>query len=176
MKWSIRGLLVVGSVAVIATTTLPAWELWSNDVSITTVTLDSQTSELHYMVHAELRGPGPFPDLDGWVAARLDVSPSQPTSASTIEIRSITHPDLMPTITPVPGTVTHADAFMDAWLDCTGDPCAEDFEIVITRNASVNPPPLQVSGYVQAYAGSSKGESKEQPQDSEVVVSVTGPL
>ena len=177
MKWRTRGLLVVGSLAVIATSTIPAWELWSNDAPITTVTLDSQTPEAHYMVHAELRGPGPFEGLDGWVSARFDVSPAQTVASSTIEIRSITHPDVMPTITPVPGTVTHDDAFMDAWLDCAAgvDPCAEDYEVIVRRDATVNPPPLQVTGYIQAYAGSST-KSKETPQNSEVVVSVTGPL
>ena len=172
MKWLIRGVIVVGSLAAIATSRLPAWELYSNDAPITSGTLDTQTAELHYMVHAELRGPGPFEGLDGWVAARLDVSPSQDNSV-TIEIRSITHPDVMPSSQQVP--VSHADVFMDAWLDCKADPCAEDFEVVIRRNAVLNPPPLQVTGYIQAFAGSNSDSTKE-PQNSEVVVSVTGPL
>jgi len=173
INWRIRILLAVGSLAVIATSQLPAWELHSNDVPLT-ATLDSQTPELHYIVHAELRGPGPFVGLDGWVAVRLDVSPAQSISATTVEIHSLTHPDLMPTVTPVPATVTHSDSFIDAWLECSTDPCAEDFEVVIKRDASANPPPLEVTGYIEAYAGSST-DSKETPHDSEVVVSVTGP-
>src|ERR1043165_8657674 len=106
MNWRVRGLLVIGSLSVIATSRLPDWQLTSNDVPIDG-TLDSQTTELHYMVHAELRGPGPFEGLDGWVAARLDVSPPQAVSATTVELYSITHPDLIPTSTPGPAHITH---------------------------------------------------------------------
>jgi hypothetical protein len=168
MKWRHRALVIVGSVAVIATSQMPAWELWSNEAPIAQVTLDNQTPQVRYAVHAELRGPGPFEGLDGWVAVHLDLS--QPTAITTIEIRSITHPDVMPTTTPA-----DTEAFMDAWLDCSSDPCAEDFEIAIRREPSANEIPLQVTGYIHAYANSSTGAT-ETPKNSEIVVSVTGPL
>jgi hypothetical protein len=175
MKWKTRGLLIGGVLASIATSQIPSWELWSNDAPITSTTLDNANPARTYLVHAELRGPGPFEGLEGWVAAHLDVSPEQSTELITIEIRSITHPDQMPTTSMVPANVTHDDVYLDAWLDCPADPCAEDYEVTIRRDPALDLPPLQVTGYMQAYAGGPP-ESKEQPQNSEVVVTVTGPL
>ena len=175
MTWPTRGLIVVGALAVIASAQIPAWELPSNDAAIAPATLTNETPTLRYAVHAELRGPGPFEGLDGWVAARLDVSPAQPTAVTTIEIRSLTHPDVMPTMVMVPGTVAHSEAFMDAWLECVGDPCVEDFEVTIWRDPNLDIPPLEVTGYVDALAHG-PNEAKTMPHDSEVVVSVEGPL
>src|SRR5262245_28294420 len=96
MKWRRRGLVIAGLVASTASSQVPGWELWSDDASIAPTTLTAQVPSVRYLVHAELRGPGPFEGLDGWVAARLNVAPSQSTPVTTIEIRSITRPDQMP--------------------------------------------------------------------------------
>jgi hypothetical protein len=174
MKWKIRGLLVVGCFAAIASSQIPAWEL-HDAKPFTTAKLDSQTTSLRYLVHAELRGPGPFEGLDGWVAARVDATPAQPTPITTIEIRSLTHPDVMPTTEMIPGTVSHTDVYLDAWLACTTDPCAEDYEVIISRDPTAELPPLDVTGEIEAYAGGPP-ETKTMPENSEVVVTVTGPL
>jgi hypothetical protein len=174
MKWRIRGLLIVGVLASVATSSVPDWELTSNDATYTSVTLTSEVPTAKYLIHAELRGPGPFPGIDGWVAARMNVAPAQSYAATTIEIRSLTHPEVMPVSSMVPANVTRNDVFMDAWLDCPGDPCAEDFEVTISRDPAATEP-FTVTGYTDAYANGDT-DSKETPVNSEIVVTVTGPL
>lgn len=173
MKWLTRMLIVVAGLAAIASSQVPAWQLTDTE-AMTPAKLDSTSTTLRYLVHAELRGPGPFEGLDGWVAARVDASPAQPTSITKIEIRSLTHPDEM-TMGMVPATVSHTDVFLDAWLACTTDPCAEDYEIIISRDPGLDVPPLDVTGVIEAYAGGPP-EAKTMPENSEVVVTVTGPL
>jgi len=174
MKWLIRMLIVLAALAAIASSQIPNWELHASE-PMASATLDSQTTSLRYLVHAELRGPGPFEDLNGYVAARVDARPSQPTPITTIEIRSLTHPDEMPTTEMVPATVSHADVYLDAWLACTTDPCAEDYEVIISRDPTLELPPLDITGEIEAWAGGLT-DTKTMPENSEVVVTVTGPL
>ena len=170
MKWLTRLLIVLAGLAAIASSQSPAWQLTDSEVLAPTK-LDNTSTTLRYLVHAELRGPGPFEGLDGWVAARIDASPAQPTAITKVEIRSLTHPDEM-VAQMVPATVGHTDVFLDAWLACTTDPCAEDYEIIISREPGLDLPPLDITGEIEAFAGG-PSDAKTMPENSEVVITVT---
>jgi len=166
-RWIVRGLIVVGALASLGTEQAPGWYVTTEQPIH--VSLDATASTVKYLVHVELRG-GPFETLDGYVAARIDISPSQASATPNIAISSLTHPDEMISVSSVPQGYTHDDVFIDAWLACESFPCAEDYEVTITGGGTQ----IAVDGVIQAHAGGGPGE--DQPAGTEVLVTVTGPM
>lgn len=75
----------------------------------------------------------------------------------------------------VPAGNTRWDVILDAWLECSGDPCAEDYEVTISRDPALDLGALDITGSIESVAGGPY-EQKEPPPNTEVVVTVTGPM
>jgi hypothetical protein len=152
-------LIVAGAFASIATSQVPpAWTL-SQRGDLTAAVIDNQTPSVRFLVHTELHGAEPIPTLDGVLEANVLVSAqTMATGSATIELHSLTHPDVMPVTHTVGLNNKFSDYLsLDQWLACDVDPCIEEFEIVVQRDASADLPPLDVSGYVQTMAWGKQG-------------------
>lgn len=140
---------------------------------LTPAVLDQQKPTVRYLVHAELHGPAPFEGLDGELRAIVAIAPRlpPPTAASaTIELHSLTHPEIAAATAPAPLTNLGGESLvLDAFLTCERDPCSEDFELVIHRDPLADLPLLDISGHVEAYA---QGTTKHAPDDRSVTVEV----
>ena len=168
-RWIVRGLIVVGGFASLGTEQAPSWGV--TEQQPLTAAIDATTPTVKYAVHVELHG-GPFANLDGYVAARLDISPKQAISTPSIAISSITHPDETISTMSVPAGYSHQDVFLDAWLACEADPCVEDYQVTITGDSMTAP--IQITGYVEAHAGGAPNE--QEPPGTSITMTLPGPL
>src|SRR5512144_2233929 len=93
----VRGALVAAVVASIATSVI-RWSL-SADQTVPIQTLTNQVAELHYMIHAQLSGAGPFDGSSGMLTATVTLTPQSPPPADItlhLKLTSLTHPDQPP--------------------------------------------------------------------------------
>jgi hypothetical protein len=165
-------LIAGGAFASIATSAPPpAWDL-SQDQLLTASVLDNQTPVVRYHVHADLHVPEPQTGLDGVLEVNLSVRARTMSGGSaTLEIDSLTHPDVMPTKMDVGLNNTFNNYIaMDMWLDCTADPCSEDYEVLVQRDPTADLPPIDVGGHITAMAWASKGSI---PADAVLDLTVT---
>jgi len=164
-------LIIGGALASIATSKISGWSLSEQQV-LQPLALDNATTSVRYLVHAELHGPEPFDGLDGRIEAFVYVKARAPSGATaTIELHSLTHPGIAPAIADV--TVTSPDVHyvpIDAWLACETDPCSEDFELIVHRDATADLPAIEISGWVQAFA---QGTPTEIPAGTSLVITAT---
>lgn len=172
------GALCAAVVASVATTAVN-WNL-QQDQPIPMGTLSNQTPELHYMVHGELRGPGPFKEIHGLLLGDVVFAPQAwpaPDITLTIRLTSLTHPDQPPIEHVVPfvssqfGAHQASDSFdFDAWQGCSVGPCSEDFELTITRDAALDIPAIDASGSIRLDV---YGTENNAPAGTELAVEVT---
>jgi hypothetical protein len=173
--WRTRGptcaLIIGGALASIATSKISGWAR-SEQQDLQPLVLDNATTSVRYRLHAELHGPDPFEGLDGNIETFVYVKARAPSGAiATIELHSLTHPDIAPTIADV--TVTSPEfhyVAIDAWLACETDPCSEDFELIVHRDATADLPAIEISGWVEAYA---QGTPAQIPAGTSVVITAT---
>jgi len=166
----VRILLVAGVVASIATQQQSGWSI-PNHYDVAAFTLSDQATEIHYLIHAELHGAGPFDGLLGSVQATIFMTPPAQVNGVTLELHGITHPDLQNDtgVAILKGSTNGSNLYVDAWLDCTTDPCVEDFELVI-RRATVDP--VEISGTIWLLT---EGDADAPPEGTDVTMTVTGP-
>lgn len=165
-------LIAVGALASIATQQASGWDDYqAHDLG--SYALDRQLPSVRYTLHNELVGPGPFEGLDGLLQIDIYVTPA-PTLPVKVEVRGITHPEDQSAI----GMASIFDSHMPrtlnipAWLACTTDPCAEDFEIIITLDPAETAS-VTVSGHISV---SASGSADDVPAGTDVTSILTGPL
>jgi len=164
-------LIAVGAFASIATSKLSGWSMQA-DGDFPRVVLDSQSPTARYLIHTELHGPEPFQGLMGTLEVNVFVQARAPTSANaTIEVRSLTHPDEMPNTmsTDVTSTFSHYVP-IESFLDCTTDPCSEDYEVIVQCDPPVLLPVVDVSGNVRSFV---TGQPTQTPPGTSIDVTVT---
>lgn len=151
-------LIAAGAFASIATSKAPpAWTL-SQEQDLTAAVIDTTTPAARYHVHVELHGPEPFVGLEGTLEAEIAVTARTTSSATaTIEIDSLTHPDVMPAKTSagLNSTMTNYLA-TDILLACESDPCVEDYELVVEPETT-DVPTIDVTGNVVVLASGEQG-------------------
>jgi hypothetical protein len=166
-------LIAAGVFASIATSQLPpGWSL-SAEKDLTPSVIANQTSEARYLIHGELHGPEPFAGLNGVLEANVYVLARTPSSGTaTIEIHSLTHPDVIPTSTTVRinNTLPNYVSTPHAWLACETDPCSDDFELVVRRDPTADLSPIDVHGQVVIMAA---GSQDPMPAGTSVDITVT---
>jgi hypothetical protein len=165
-------LIAGGAVASIATSAPPpAWTL-SQKQLLTASVIDNETPLVRYHVHADLHVPEPQTGLDGILEVNVSITARTPSAGSaTLEIDSLTHPDVMPAKMDVGLNNSFTNYIsMDMWLDCTADPCSEDYELVVQRDPTADLPPIDISGDVTSLAWASKGSI---PADAVLDLTVT---
>ncbi|HSD86575.1 MAG TPA: hypothetical protein VLB44_03640 [Kofleriaceae bacterium] len=160
-------------------TTAVNWR-FQQDQPLPAGTLSNQTPELHYMVHGELRGPGPFKTISGLLLGDVVFAPQAwPAPDITLRIRltSLTHPDQPPIEHVVTflssqfGAHQASDSFdFEAWQGCTTGPCSEDFELTIARDAALDIPAIDATGSVRLDV---YGTENNAPAGTELAVEVT---
>jgi hypothetical protein len=171
-------LIAAGAAASIATSKIEQGWGTSEQVDVTASVIDNQTVSVTYLVHAELRGPGPYITLGGTLGAYVYVKQrTVPTgvAAATIELRSLTHPDVTPVTIDV-GLDSPDIHYVEipAWLACDGDPCAEDFELQIRRRDPADTlPTTDISGWVLSIADDSQAKQNTPPPGTVLDVTVT---
>jgi hypothetical protein len=171
-------LIAAGAAASIATSKVDNGWGTSTQADITASAIDNQTTSVKYLVHAELQGPGPYVALDGTLTAFVYVKQrTVPTgvAAATIELRSLTHPDIAPvTIDVGLDSPDVHEVEIPAWLLCSGDPCAEDYELEIRRRDPIDTlPTTDISGWVLSVAKDPDAKSNITPSGTNLVVTVT---
>ena len=167
-------LIVVGALASIATEGAEGWYAWTG-AAMAMATLDDTTPQVRYLVHAELHGPGPYQGLYGWIEAQISATPVQTSNVVSIEIRSLTHPDQIPTTGGVYATRMIASVYLQAWLACDVDPCVEDFEVTIKRDPGLVLPPITITGTATSQLNG-PSDQKEAPPGTSIDLTVTGPM
>ncbi len=165
-------LLCTGIFASIATSAPKRWRLDDN-FELPVATLDQQTPRAHYLLHTELRGPGPFDGLGGSVLVQigfgLRTQPSAPF-AVTLDLRSLTHPEETEVVPVTVAQTTSTVVGLEAWLGCTGDPCVEDFELFVSRPAGADVPIIDLTGVVTVDAN---GDERDLPPGTSLVIVAT---
>lgn len=171
---AVRGVLVVGALASVATSQAP--ERWgeSKDQSIA-FQMDGATASKTYAIVGELRGPGPFVALEGLaqVYVRFSGAPS-PNGNIKVTLRSLTDPNLMPDISVGDIVAGQSNFYLDlpAWTTCTEPPCDSAFELVFERDIAMGGPIVDVAVTIYLDAA---GDGYPTPRGTELVLSVTGP-
>ena len=171
MRWPLRVLLIVGVVASIATSQVEGWSQ-PKQADISPFTLNDQASEIRYLIHTELRGPGPYEGLRGSVQVNVYMTAPIPSMPVMVELHGITHPELQTDTgnALVKGSATGMNVSVDAWLECVTDPCVEDFELIIRRTTTE---PVEISGTMFVLT---QGDDPDLPEGTEVNMTVMGPL
>jgi hypothetical protein len=151
-------LIAAGAFASIATSKLESWEL-SQPQDLPASAIDSQTPSVRFLVHTELHGAEPIPTLGGILEVNISVKARAASSGSaTIELQSLTHPDVAPVTHTVALNNTYSDYLSLAqWASCDVDPCVEDFEVVVERDPTADLPPIDVTGDLTTMAWADKG-------------------
>jgi hypothetical protein len=163
-------LITVGAFASIATSQVSGWSM-SAPGTIPPLVLDNQTPVARYLIHTELHGPEPFEGLDGTLEVNVFVKLFVVNASATIEVHSLTHPDQMPTTvtTDVTSTFSHYLP-IESFLECTTDPCSEDYEVVVQCDAAAILPQIDVSGNVSSFV---TGKPAQAPPGTSIDVTVT---
>lgn len=166
MRRLVRTLLA----ASIAACELQSWSE-PKQAEIAPFTLNDQATEIRYLIHNELHGPGPFSNLLGAVQVNVYMTAPLPSMPAVVELHGITHPELQTDtgVARAKGSSSGMNVSVDAWLACSGDPCVEDFELLIRR---ATPDPVEISGSIVVLT---EGDDKK-PPGTEVTMTVTGPL
>ncbi|HSD86576.1 MAG TPA: hypothetical protein VLB44_03645, partial [Kofleriaceae bacterium] len=132
-------------------------------------------TELHYMIHAELTGAGPYDGSSGLLTGSITYTPQALADATFhAKLTSLTHPDLPPiddTISLASNMVV-TDEYLDfqLWDGCAAAACSEDFELTITRDATVDLPAIDVGGTVHVDVTGNKSKA---PAGTALTVEVT---
>ena len=164
-------LIVAGALASIATSKSPTDWTVADEVGISAATLDDAEPLLRYTFRAERRGTFTGEE-EGYAQAWVQVVAGSAQHVVTAELRSLTHPDVMPATQSLPADEFQRFLVIDAFFACSSDPCVEDFELTVSRNAGSVLPAVTVQGSAAAYVSG----AGTQPSDAAISVTTMGPL
>ena len=168
-----RLLIPIAALASIATQQATGWDD-NVQLDIGAFALDQQLPSVRYAIHSELYGAGPSDaGFESRMHVNVYVSPA-PSLPVTYEVRGLTHPEQTAS-----GTAEIFDShtgggttIISTFLECTTDPCAEDFELVINIDPAETRA-LTISGYIIVHA---EGSAEMTPPGTDVIATLTGPL